>query len=73
MYMPTSSHVLAPSYEPIVTSNKVLVFFFSPGVFWWYSGNFFVCGMMWWSCGVMCVNPDAQSSALASSCSVMDG
>ena len=43
MYMPTSLHVSASSYEPIVTSNKVLVFFFSPGVFWWYSSDFFLC------------------------------
>ena len=61
------------NYEPIVTSNKVLVFFFSPAVFWWYSSNFFVCVMMWWSCGVICVNRDALSIALVSSCSVMDG
>ena len=47
------------NYEPIVTSNKVLVFFFSPAVFWRYSSNFFVCVMMWWSCGVICVNRDA--------------
>ena len=42
--MPTSSHVSAPSYDPIVTSNKLLVFFFSHGIFWWYNSDFFrVC------------------------------
>ena len=30
--VPTSSHVSAPSYDPIVTSNKLLGFFFSHGV-----------------------------------------
>ena len=34
MYVPMSLHVLAPSYESIVTSNKLLVLFFFHGTFW---------------------------------------
>ena len=71
--VPTSSHVSAPSYDPMVTSKRSSVFAFCQGLLLWNRRVFLAWKMISVSDGVMVVNLLAKSMALCSSCLSMEG